>query len=284
MNALQMQAIKKAGQIRGKLNLDMFEPINVIDACAELGISVRFLDVSMEGLYFNQGDAADPVIVLSSLRPFPRRSYTCGHELGHHVFGHGTKIDGLIEEGAPAPVYDKDEYLVDMFSGALLMPIAGIEIAFSKRKWEIHKATAIQFYTLSSMFGTGYSTLIKHCKVNGLINDWKAAELLKATPVKILQQLIGNKVTNSHFKVIDNCAELSVIDLEVGNYLFLPLGISIEGNHLRKFTNAESNDVFIAERPGILRAVSSSTGYFVRIQNAGYSGLAENRHLEDKID
>lgn len=286
MNTLLIQAIKKAGQIRTKLKLNMFEPVNIFDACANLGVHVRFFDVNMEGMYVSHKDAANPTLLISSLRPLPRRVFTCAHELGHHIFEHGTKIDGLTEEGVNTSVYDKDEYLVDTFAGAFLMPIAGVENEFKKRNWEPQSASPIHFYSISSIFGTGYSTLVTHCKANRLINEVKAMALLKQTPAKLLQQAMGTAGENSHFKVIDKDAQVPVIDLEVGNYLFLPQHTFIEGDHLRKLKNTVLGEAFVAERPGIVRAVSEKgdKGHFIRIQNAGYIGLAENRHLEDKLD
>lgn len=281
MRALQMQAIKKAGQIRSKLKLNMFEPINIFDACNTLDVTVRFVPVSMEGMYVVREGATKPDILISSLRPFGRRVYTCGHELGHHVFGHGNRIDGLIEEGKPKPVYDNDEFLVDTFAGALLMPIAGIEAAFKKRNWNMSDANAIQYFTISSIFGTGYSTLITHCKVNGLINEWKATGLQKDSPAKILQRMMGPTTEKPYFKIIDDYAEVSVVDIETGSYIFLPEHTVIEGDHLNKLKKVETGDVFIATKPGVIRAVAGSKGYFIRIQNAGYNGLAEYRHLED---
>jgi Zn-dependent peptidase ImmA (M78 family) len=280
MRVLQMQAIKKAGQIRSKLKLSVFEPINIFDACEALGVNVRFVPVSMEGMYVVREDVEESDILLSSLRPFARRVFTCGHELGHHVFGHGTRIDGLIEESNKA-VYDDDEYLVDTFSGALLMPTAGIEAAFAKRGWNMRDATPIQFYTIASTFGVGYRTLITHCKVNGFINELKTAGLLKQTPSKILQQLIGPTATKPHFKIIDESAELSVVDIETGGYIFLPESTIIEGDHLSKLKNVAVGGVFRAEKAGIVRAVAGTKGYFIRVQNAGYNGFAEYRHLED---
>lgn len=281
MRTLQMQAIKKAGQIRSKLKLSMFEPINIFDACATLGVTVRFVSVSMEGMYVVQEDTAAPDIFISSLRPFARRVYTCGHELGHHVFGHGTRIDGLIENDSSKAVYNDDEYLVDVFAGALLMPIAGIEAAFAKRGWNFYTATPIQYFTIASIFGTSYGGLITHCKVNGLINDLVSTKLLKESTGKILHQLIGQTVNKPHFKIIDESAEISMVDIETGSYLFLPKGIVVEGDHLKQVKPIDTAQVFVAEKPGIVRAVSNDKGFFIRIQKANYSGLAEYRHLED---
>jgi len=52
----------------------------------------------MEGMYY-RGDPAR--IVIGARRPLSRRNFTCGHELGHHIFGHGSTKwgrDQLIAE------------------------------------------------------------------------------------------------------------------------------------------------------------------------------------------
>ncbi|HEV2482776.1 MAG TPA: ImmA/IrrE family metallo-endopeptidase [Puia sp.] len=284
MNRLSLQAMKKAGQIRAKLKMTSFEPVNIFDVCATLGVTVRFIDVSMEGMYVNIEGAESQVVLISSLRPLPRRVYTCAHELGHHLFGHGSRVDGLTDENTSSSVNDKDEYLVDAFAGAFLMPLAGIDAEFMKRGWSVHAALPLQFYTISSIFGTGYSTLITHCQVNRIINEAEAVALEKQKPSKLLKQLMGKDVINSHFKIIDGLTDIPVIDLEVGNYLFLPPNMCIEGGHMVKLRGTDIGNVFVAGHPGIARAVSNDKAHFIRIQNAGYVGLAENRHLEDKAE
>jgi hypothetical protein len=286
INPLIVKAIKKADQIRVKLGLDMFDPINIFDSCSVLGITVRFVDINMEGMYISHEDHSKSNILLSNQRPLPRRTFTCAHELGHHIFEHGSKIDTLTDETANSSSYDDDELLVDVFAGALLMPIAGVQLEFLKRGWAPENSNPIQFYTISSVFGTGYKTLVTHCKVNRLISDATAHTLLKHTPAKILESIIGPVDVKAHFKIIDTYLSLSVIDLEVSNYIILPQNICVEGTHLEKFSDIISGIVYVAKYPGIVRVVAfdESVSYFIRIQNAGYIGLAENRHLENKTD
>jgi hypothetical protein len=54
------------------------------------GVTVRFNNINMEGMYQR---GAPPRIHLSARRPLSRRTYNCAHELGHHVFGHGSSIE-----------------------------------------------------------------------------------------------------------------------------------------------------------------------------------------------
>jgi NTP pyrophosphatase (non-canonical NTP hydrolase) len=57
------------------------------------GLDVRFLPTNMEGLYVA---GEKPVILLSSPRSLSRRNFTCGHELGHKIFGHAKCLDVLM--------------------------------------------------------------------------------------------------------------------------------------------------------------------------------------------
>ena len=108
MNQLYTNAIRKASEIRIKLGLDLFEPINIYDMCSTLGIDVQFVDINMEGLYIN--NHGTPKILLSRLRPFPRRVFTCGHELGHHVFNHGLKVDAISDDSEDSSFKSNDNF------------------------------------------------------------------------------------------------------------------------------------------------------------------------------
>jgi Zn-dependent peptidase ImmA (M78 family) len=286
MTTLFRKALLKADEIRIQLGLNMFQPINIFDSCISLGISVRFVDINMEGMYIRQKNETHPTILISNQRPLPRRCFTCAHELGHHVFNHGIKLDVLLDEEFHSSSNESDELLVDSFAGALLMPIAGIQAEFAKRNWSPQKASAIQFYTICSVFGTGYKTLIVHCRVNKIINEQKASDLLKSTPAKILKSFNQPGTQSAYFKVIDKDSQLSIIDLEVANYIILPLSVRIEGDHLIKYVETPIGTGYLAVKPGIVRAASpdGSIGSFIRIQKSGYIGLVENRHLENEID
>lgn len=275
------KAIMMADDIRARLGLNMFQSVNIFDACIRLGLSVRCVDINMEGVYIEQEGGINPTILLSNLRPLPRRCFTCAHELGHHIFRHGSKIDALSNESSEGS-NDTEEHLVDSFAAALLMPVAGILAEFKKRKWVIQNASPINFYTVSSVFGTGYQTLVINCKVNGLINEPKAFALLKVGPAKILKGIFTSTIVNSYFKIIDRYSQLNVIDLEVSNYIILPSDIKIDGDHLKKYKESNIGTCYVAVKPGIVRASSSdgSSSYFIRIQNFQYVGLVENRHLE----
>ena len=89
-------------------------PICIYGLCETLGVAVRFNNINMEGMYQR---GVPPRIHLSARRPLPRRAYNCAHELGHHVFGHGSSIDELREDAKAQPWEDPKEFLADTFAG-----------------------------------------------------------------------------------------------------------------------------------------------------------------------
>src|SRR5438874_2727281 len=139
MNDLVMMASRKAGNIRRRHKFTAYQPINVFDLCFDMGITVRFVEINMEGMYVSRPDGSLPQILISNQRPLPRRAFTCAHELGHHLFEHGTKVDALAD--GTSKKYDGHEFLVDTFAGALLMPVTAVLTEFAKRDWSIDLST-----------------------------------------------------------------------------------------------------------------------------------------------
>ncbi len=283
MNPTVSMALKKASAIRKEHNFNIYQPVNIFDLCINMDITVRFVDINMEGMYFSQQDGMSPQILISNQRPLQRRMFTCAHELGHHIFGHGSKVDLLVNNESGG--YNEEEFLVDTFAGSLLMPITGVMAEFAKRNLNINQATPKDFLTISSVFGTGYQTLITHCLKNKILNDFVANSLSKITPAKILHNIIDTNEITSHFKIIDEFYSATTVDLEVENVIILPNNSVVDSMYLRKYKEIKNETAYIAEKSGITRVTNSNgNNYFVRIQSNSYIGLAEFRHLEQSND
>ncbi len=282
MDTIAASGIKKANSLREDLGLNMFQPVNVYDACARLEVDVRFVSINMEGMYVSSEDPTKSSILISALRPFSRKVFTCAHELGHHLFSHGSKIDMIQEENDNKSAYNSEERLVDIFASALLMPIAGIQLEFKKRNWNIKTATPIQFFTISSVFGVGYHTLIYNCSLNKLISRTKCKELLKYSPSSFLNKILKGEKRTGHLKIIDSKYKENTVDTEVSGFLYLPKDIELEGGNLEIVATTTHGVCYQVKQAGILRANNSINGqnYFIRIQNFEYKGLSDYRHLE----
>jgi Zn-dependent peptidase ImmA (M78 family) len=284
--ALAQQALNKAIQIRREVGLDQKSPICVYELCDKLGFKVQFVDFSMEGLY---AKVQRPIILLSSLRPLPRRVFNCAHEVGHHAFGHGFRVDELCERLASDRPKSKgfapEEFLADCFAGFLLMPALGVRQAVASRGWDLSSITPLQLYTVACNFGVGYETLIVHLKACKIISRQQADTLDKFTPKSIREELLGYS-TPDPLTIADEHWGLPTIDAEVGQLLLLPHGTEVESNVLIFEETHSAGWLFRAGRPGIARAHCEKFNWakFVRVSRREYCGLSRYRHLEQTED
>ena len=190
-------AMSKADEVRDRCDIAPQSAVNVFDLCGERfnpRILVRFKDISMEGLYLRQ---AKPEIWLG-LRPLVRRVYNCAHELGHHVFGHGTTLDELKSEDEDNRVFEPDEFLVDAFAGYLLMPRLAVVNAFRLRGWKPEEAVPEQFFVVSCSLGVGYETLANHAAFSlGLIGNAAFQKLRRTGLPAIREGMLGGPCSGS---------------------------------------------------------------------------------------
>lgn len=284
---LATEAMQAAAATRAKAKLDQTGPICIYGLCETLGVTVRFNNISMEGMYQR---GVPPRIHLSARRPLARRAYNCAHELGHHVYGHGSSIDELREDAKAQPWEDPKEFLADTFAGFILMPIIGIRRAFAVRGWTPETATPAQVFTIACEFGVGYATLLTHLSSGvNMLSRARAAALHRVT-LKALRMEIVGAMTPAPLIVADTHRAAPTLDAEVRTQLLLPPGTEVRGGGLIFERDLATGRLFRAEKAGIYQASAGDWAVFVRvapIQKAepyGYIGLAQYRHLEEDPD
>ena len=285
--ALATEAMQAASATRAKAKLDQSSPICIYGLCETLGVAVRFNNINMEGMYQR---GAPPRIHLSARRPLPRRAYNCAHELGHHVFGHGSSIDELREDAKAQPWEDPKEFLADTFAGFVLMPIIGLRRAFAVRGWTPETATPAQVFTIACEFGVGYATLLTHLSwgVNMLARAPTIA-LQRVTPRAVRMDILG-ALTPEPLIVADRHRVAPTLDAEVKTLLLLPPGTEATGEGLAFERDLATGRLFRAQKAGIFQAIADDWAVFVRIapiqknEPFGYIGLAQYRHLEEDPD
>lgn len=284
--ALATQAMQAAAATRAKGKLDQVSPICIYGLCEALGVAVRFNNINMEGMYQR---GLPPRIHLSARRPLPRRTYNCAHELGHHVFGHGSSIDELREDVKAKPWEDPKEFLADTFAGFILMPIIGLRRAFSVRSWTPETATPAQIFTIACEFGVGYATLLTHLSVGvNMLSRDRAAALRQVTPKALRMDILG-ALTPEPLIVADCHRAAPTLDAEVKTVLLLPPGTEVTGG-LAFERDLTAGRLFRVVKPGIFQATAGDWAAFVRVapiqknEPCGYIGLAKYRHLEEDPD
>ena len=276
--SLSEMAMYAASKTRQQAGLDQHRPICVYDLCQRMGVTVLFNDLDMEGMYQK---AKRPIIHLSAKRPLARRAFNCGHELGHHVFGHGSTIDELTDRSQLKSWDNPEEFLADTFSAHLLMPTIGVRGAFNRRQIDVASATPAQLFTVACEFGVGYQTLITHLSV-GLhsLTIQRADELKRSSPKSIRQGLL-EKQRSSHLVIAGPRSNSSKIDLEVGSHLLVPLHTFVDVEKLVPLGRVRNGSIFLAQSPGTTSLTSKNWRVQIRISRAQFVGLAKYRHLEE---
>jgi len=280
---LAAQALSAALKVRSRAKADLVSPVCPYDICQELNISVKFVDVNMEGVYVKE---PKPRIVVSALRPLARRNFTCGHELGHHIFGHSSNLDLLIKDRDDDSYESPEEFLADSFSSFLLLPALGVRKAFAVRSWNPQSAPPAQIFTVACNFGVGYTTLINHLTYSlNQISRAQAKELLRSSPRTIREGILGN-LSSGGLTIIDQHWLAPTADVEVGSNLLLPPNALPSNDTLAPVEDSPLQNLFRAMRPGIVRISTPLNDWaiFVRVMPFQFVGLARYRHLEADED
>ena len=251
-----------------------------IGLCDRLDVRVQFVDINMEGVYLR---SRRPLIQISSLRPLGRRVFTCGHELGHHVFGHGSTLDELQEEQQATGNSNPKEFLVKAFSGFLLMPPNAVRRAFADRQWNAAQATPEQCFRIACSFGVGYETFINHLAHSlRMISTERAGQLQRVKLPTIRHTILGHNEAE-RLIAIDAHHLLPIVDAEVGTHVLLPQSSDPEHAALEFVADLSSGRLFKAMRPGLVRveACGGAWAVVVRISRYQYVGWSQYRHLEE---
>lgn len=278
---LAMDAMAAALQLRQSEGFGLWKPVCPYDLAEKLGIEMRFMDLpSMEGMYVRN---PEPIILVSSLRPAGRQTFTCSHELGHHVFKHGTHVDEIINPQSSDGRFNAEEFLANCFAGFLLMPKSAVNRAFAIRGWDIRSCTPLQLYIIAGWFGVGYNTLIHHLSDTlNLLPKTFANSLKKVSPKDIRSEYLGKEVSEGLILVDSYWSERS-IDIQIGDYIHLPVNIVNEGNCVHRQEQDANGSLYCGVTPGIGRFYQPDTGWsaFVRVSRREYVGRNMFRHLED---
>lgn len=283
---LVQSAVKESLKVRMDHGFGLEKPLCVFDLCEKLGISVWFADIpTMEGLYLPDAQPR-PAVVVSSLRPPGRQAMTCGHELGHHRFGHGEQWDELVEARDEARKFQSEEFLVDVFSASLHMPKLAVSKAVALRGIDLRSCTPQTIYLLSKWFGVGYTTFILHAsRTLGILEESRATELAKHRPKIIRDQILGNDCAGDIIVVDQHWAERP-IDVQMGDCVVTPQGTVVENLSVELIEDSNSRKVFKVTSPGIGRIYNKALNWasFVRTSRKNYVGRAPYRFDKEVSD
>lgn len=272
-------AMRVAMDARFQAGLGLEDPICTYAVCERLGIPVRFVDVSMEGIY-RRGPL--PRIFLSAHRPLARRHFNCAHELGHHLFGHGATLDEIREN---LDAYDDDppeEFQANSFAGHFLMPVLGVRRAFARRGLEPGRAVLAEIMAVATEFGVSIDALLTQLTISlkDIAPD-RRRELLRARQTfrafALPQQLAGEiALLDAHFAA-------PTLDIEINHLVIAPSGAIPDSDILASAGSTTFGSLYRAVKRGTVELFipNSSWVAVIRVAPERFVGLARYRYLED---
>jgi len=276
---LSAQAVLAAGRLRAERQIGPAEAVCPYDLATACKIKVSFIEApSLEGMYSPE---PRPAIVVNRLRPAGRRRFTCAHELGHHIFGHGFRIDELGEENS-SPT-SPEEFLAQRFASALLMTKIAVDSAFARRAWLPATAEAEQFFVVAQELGVGFTTLVTNVEVNLKSISAARADALRRIPLpKIRGKIVGHSIGADVFPV-DGQWMRSTVDVEIKDLVILPEKAEFSGTCASTVPGAPYTLIATSVGKGIIK-LQSGRQLSLRVSDEKFVGLARYRHLEDIDD
>jgi hypothetical protein len=279
-NELAMRATRAAARLRADLGFGPADALCPFDVCDRLGLVVWLVGVpTMEGMY---APSPRPTIIVSAERPAGRRSYTCGHELGHHVFAHDARLDELVEDTSAG--WNPEEFVADRFSAGLLMPKLAVESAFARRGWSLAPPHAEHIYVVAHDLGVGYTTLVSHLeRTLRCVSASTAYALRKLSLPRLRSKLAGFRVEHDLVIADEHWGRRS-IDIEVGDIVVLCTVAIFNGKCARHETQPIPHLQARTPGKGAIKLSHARSPTEVRVSRRGFTGLARYRHLEDVAD
>lgn len=276
---LATQAVRAAARLRAAHHIGPADALCPYDLADQMGLIVHLVAASsMEGMY---SPNPPPAILVTTERPPGRRRYTCAHEIGHHVFGHGTRLDELSDE--ENATWGSEEFVAHRFASGLLMPKLAVESAFARRGLSVATPTAGDVFVVAHDLGVGYATLVRHLeRTLGRLSSGAANTLVRVSLPRLRSAIAGFPVEHDLVVLDDNWGQRP-LDVEIGDIVLTPGTISLEGTCA---TIASEPAVhFRAVAPGIGAAVLDSRRRIsLRVSRRDFAGLARFRHLGEVRD
>ncbi|WP_086930223.1 ImmA/IrrE family metallo-endopeptidase [Agarilytica rhodophyticola] len=271
-----IQISSKALKVRKTfLGAAAHQPICPYALCEAMGFELKFVRIpSFEGMYV----ANQNLVLISAERPEGRKRFTCAHEIGHHVLGHGTAIDEMLEDGSDK----QEEQEADFFASMLLMPSSAVNLTLKRYGVEAENITPKDAYILSKYFGVSYRGFIGHITYNLRIITYKHYQSLKNAKLPdIRYEIIGQKTKNQIF-FVDQWWDDKAIELEVGDFIVSKKSLAVDGPNIIELALSDTFNIYTAVAPGITRLFNDNWSCFAKVSRLKFHGFYQYKYDEDE--
>lgn len=217
------EASMAAARAHARLKLPLDRPIDIFGVVQHLGIWLKTEPLgNLFGFYLRHGQATG--IVLNSRHPEDLQRYTCAHELGHHLLGHQSHLDGDGDVNRlNGPL---QEQAAQVFAGSFLMPLGLVNRLLRAHDLIGRPLSAVDTYKLSRDMDVSYAACIWRLRVLDLLGPTTARAYVGAGAAAAKADLRGADPIDdarSDVYVIDEVADGLELKVRVGDEIWLRL-------------------------------------------------------------
>jgi Zn-dependent peptidase ImmA (M78 family) len=178
-------SLAEATACHDELDLDPFARVDVFRAFSSLGLKLLFRRLeSCAALYLPGSFGSKPGALINSQHPVALQRYSGSHELGHHRFGHGPRIDRETELRLTGAALPDEEKLAEAFAAWFLMPPELGDVIFEETLKLDRCGSPQDVYAAALRFGASYTATCVHLVslkrvTQGQSDDWLQLPLKK---------------------------------------------------------------------------------------------------------
>jgi Zn-dependent peptidase ImmA (M78 family) len=239
-NEANATAMMRAPQVHRDLEVDRSGYVDVFAALTTAGLVCHAREMPrLFGFYLSSADDGPAVLLNANLDEATLR-HTAAHELGHHVFDHGSRADTDLDVAGALPgrVWTPEEMQAESFAAWFLMPLPAVEAAM--RQVGIARFDSPeQAYELAQWLGTSYAGTVRHLGRLRKISRKVADSWGRLAPGRVRARLYGEAPARSRVLVVRPQAHGGVLHVAAGDVVApllpgaverLPVGLRFSGD------------------------------------------------------
>lgn len=219
-NIANSTAMLRAPQVHRNLGVDRSGYVDVFAALRTAGLDCHARRLPrLFGFYFSPADNGPAVLLNANLNEATLR-HTAAHELGHHVFDHGSRADTDLDVAGAQPgrVWTPEEKQAESFAAWFLMPLPAVEAAM--RRADISRFDSpTQAYELAQWLGTSYAGTVRHLARLRKISGRLAASWSRMTPGRVRARLYEGAPARSRVLAVRPQAHGGVLHVSTGDVI-----------------------------------------------------------------
>lgn len=218
-------AMLRAPQVHRDLGVDRTGYVDVFAALRAAGVDCLTRRMpKLFGFYFAPEDNGPAVLLNASLDEIGLR-HTAAHELGHHVFDHGSRADTDLDIAGlqPQRSWTVVEKQAESFAAWFLMPPPAVDAAL--RRIGIEQVQQPEHaYEVARWLGTYYAGTVRHLHRLHKIDAKAAASWPRVPPQRLRARLHRPTLERptSHLFVIRPSSQGGELHVAIGDLLLLP--------------------------------------------------------------